>query len=275
MTISFTFASDISIFVALVLTIISFFVGVLGGFVGLALGTIRLPAMLLLGIDPRIAAGTNIITSSVSSFFGAVKHIKEKNINKRIILFMGIPATIGTLIGGLLSPYVPVDLLLISTGLLVFWQGIEFIFLGISNKSEMSEALESKIDTEKGDFNKSNIVVETGLGLSIGTLGGAVGLILGSIRLPVIIRILKIDPRIAAGSNLFIGFFMGITGVIGHAFNNQVDYRLMVLIGSAAALGSYIGATYTNKIAINKFILILGVVLSIIGIILTLRALIH
>ena len=188
---------------------------------------------------------------------------------------MGIPATIGTLIGGLLSPYVPVDLLLISTGLLVFWQGIEFIFLGISNKREMSEALETKIDTEKGDFNKRNIVVETGLGLSIGTLGGAVGLILGSIRLPVIIRILKIDPRIAAGSNLFIGFFMGITGVIGHALNNQVDYRLMVLIGSAAALGSYIGATYTNKIAINKFILILGFVLSIIGIILTLRALIH
>ena len=80
---SYTFLSDISILVAVVLTIISFFVGVLGGLVGLALGTIRLPAMLLLGIDPRIAAGTNIITSSVSSFFGAVKHIRENNINKR------------------------------------------------------------------------------------------------------------------------------------------------------------------------------------------------
>ena len=273
MTISFTFASDISVLIALVLTVISFCVGILGGLVGLALGTIRLPAMLLLGIDPRIAAGTNIITSSVSSFFGAVKHIKEKNINKRIILFMGIPATIGTLIGGLFSPYVPVDLLLISAGLLVLWQGIEFIFLSKSNKNKMSEAIGNQTDEKHGSFNKSNIALETGLGLSIGTLGGAVGLILGSIRLPAIIRILKIDPRIAAGSNLFIGFFMGITGVIGHSFNNQVDYQLMILMGSAAALGSYIGANYTNKISINKFILILGIILSLVGIILCVKPL--
>ena len=89
--------SDHLVWKALLLTIISLLVGILGGFVGLALGTIRLPAMLLLGIDPRIAAGTNIITSSISSFFGTVKHIKEKNINRRIILFMGIPATIGSI----------------------------------------------------------------------------------------------------------------------------------------------------------------------------------
>ena len=273
MTISFTFASDTSVLIALVLTVISFCVGILGGLVGLALGTIRLPAMLLLGIDPRIAAGTNIITSSVSSFFGAVKHIKEKNINKRIILFMGIPATIGTLLGGLLSPHVPVDLLLISAGLLVLWQGLEFIFLGMSNKNKMSEAFGSETNQKTGTFNKNNIALETGLGLSIGTLGGAVGLILGSIRLPAIIRILKIDPRIAAGSTLFIGFFMGITGFIGHSFNNQVDYQLMILMASGAALGSYIGANYTNKISINKFILILGIILSIVGIVLTGRPL--
>ena len=267
----YTFASNISILVALVLTIISFFVGVLGGLVGLALGTIRLPAMLLLGIDPRIAAGTNIITSSVSSFFGAVKHIREKNINKQIILFMGIPATAGTFIGGLLSPHVPIDLLLISVGILVLWQGIEFIILGLSKKQKISDALGTNIDSTKGKFNKTSIAIECSLGLSIGTLGGAVGLILGSIRLPAIIRILKIDPRIAAGSNLFIGFFMGIAGVIGHSFNNQVDYGLMILMTSSAALGSYLGANYSNKISINKFVLILGIVLSIVGLILTTR----
>lgn len=275
MTFPFTFNSDTSILVVLILTIISFGVGVLGGFVGLALGTIRLPAMILLGIDPRIAAGTNIIVSSISSFFGAVKHIKEKNINKRIILFMGIPATIGTLLGGLLSPHVPVDLLLICVGLLVLWQGVEFILLGMSNKNKMSETFGSQPDDKKGTSNKNNIAIETFLGVSIGTLGGAVGLILGSIRLPAIIRILKIDPRIAAGSNLFIGFFMGITGFIGHSFNNQVDYQLMILMASAAALGSYIGANYTNRISINKFILILGFILSIVGIILMARPLLN
>ncbi|SVD60396.1 uncharacterized protein METZ01_LOCUS413250, partial [marine metagenome] len=165
---------------------------------------------------------------------------------------MGIPATIGTFIGGFLSPYVPSNLLLISVGVLVLWQGLEFIYLGFSNENKMRDAFSNKTYTEKGTFRRNNIILETGLGLSIGTLGGAVGLILGSIRLPAIIRILKIDPRIAAGSNLFIGFFMGITGFIAHSFNGQVDYWLMLLMASAAAAGSYIGANYTNKIAINK-----------------------
>ena len=60
------------------LGLISFFVGLLGGFVGLALGTIRLPIMLLLGINPKIAAGTNILVSSLSSFLGSVQHLKNK-----------------------------------------------------------------------------------------------------------------------------------------------------------------------------------------------------
>ena len=108
------FSTDLSISIIITIGLSSFLVGILGGFVGLALGTIRLPIIILLGIDPRIAAGTNIITSTISSFFGTVRHIQEKNVNKQIILFMGIPAVFGALLGGYLAPYVPVNLLLFS-----------------------------------------------------------------------------------------------------------------------------------------------------------------
>ena len=47
------------------------------------------------------------------------------------------------------------------------------------------------------------------MGLVIGVTGGAVGLILGSLRLPGLIQVLGMGPRIAAGTNLFIGFAMG------------------------------------------------------------------
>ena len=64
-----------SIEILIFLGIISFLVGLLGGFVGLALGTIRLPIMLLIGINPKIAAGTNILVSSLSSFLGSLQHL--------------------------------------------------------------------------------------------------------------------------------------------------------------------------------------------------------
>lgn len=267
------FESGISLQIAITLTFVSFFVGVLGGFVGLALGTIRLPVMLFLGIDPRIAAGTNIITSTVASFFGTIRHIREKNVDKRIIIFMGIPATLGAFLGGLFSPYVPVNFLMLAAGILVLWQGIEFVILSRSKENQMSNAFAKNLAGSHGTFTKNRILTESGLGLSIGLIGGAIGLILGSIRLPAIIRILKIDPRIAAGSNLFIGFFMGITGLVGHAFHGQVDYLLVLLIASAAAIGSYIGANYTRKVSLNKFILILGLILSLVGLALIYRPL--
>ena len=47
--------SDLLLWKAVTLTIISLAVGVLGGFVGLALGTVRLPAMLLMGMAAPVA----------------------------------------------------------------------------------------------------------------------------------------------------------------------------------------------------------------------------
>ena len=69
--------SDVLIWNAVVLTAVSLGVGLLGGFVGLALGTMRLPAMLLMGMAAPTAGGTNILVSSISSIFGAVRHLRE------------------------------------------------------------------------------------------------------------------------------------------------------------------------------------------------------
>ena len=52
--------SDVLVWQAVLLTLVSLVVGVLGGFVGLALGTMRLPALLMMGIAaPRQPAPTS------------------------------------------------------------------------------------------------------------------------------------------------------------------------------------------------------------------------
>ena len=80
---------------AVVLTIVSFCVGVLGGFVGLALGTMRLPALLLIGMPSPIAAGTNILISGMSALPGTLRHLREGRVDVRIVLAMGVPAVAG------------------------------------------------------------------------------------------------------------------------------------------------------------------------------------
>ena len=267
------FASEIAVWQAALLTAFSFAVGILGGFVGLALGTIRLPMMLLLGMAAPIAGGTNILVSGLASLAGAARHWREGRVNLRIVLVMGVPACIGALIGGFLSDAAPTGLLIALAGLLVFWQGVEFlIMVRERSKSGDDQALfGGELSGSAGMFTPGRVSAEAGIGLGVGLLGGAVGLILGSIRLPVLIRILRVDPRIAAGTNLFIGVLIGASGWVGHVINGQVDYALLALMGAAAMVGSYYGAKLTGRVRLNGLLLAMGVVLMVVGALLVWR----
>lgn len=264
--------SDLLLWKAVTLTIISLAVGVLGGFVGLALGTVRLPAMLLMGMAAPVAGGTNILVSSLASLTGAIRHYREGRVNFRIVLIMGVPAFIGAFIGGFAADVTPENLLIFLAGLLVFWQGVEFVILYRNRRGNKSAHMfGADLEGQTGTFTPGRIGSEAGVGFGVGLLGGAVGLILGSIRLPALVRILRIDPRIAAGTNLFIGFFMGSLGWVGHATKGEVDYPLLVMMGAAAMIGSYLGARLTGRVSLNSLILTMGVVLLVVGALLVVR----
>ena len=264
----FGLPSDVLVWQALLLTLISFAVGLLGGFVGLALGTMRLPALLLMGITAPTAGGTNILVSSLASLTGAIRHFREGRVNMRIVLFMGVPAFVGAFAGGFASDIVSESLLILAAGLLVGWQGVEFIVMARNRRRDQEggqHLFGADLVGAPGVFTRNRIIAEGGIGLGVGLLGGAVGLILGSIRLPALIRILRIDPRIAAGTNLFIGFFLGALGWIGHALRGEVDYPLLAAMGIMAMVGSYIGAKYTGKASLNTLITTMGFVLMAVG----------
>ena len=85
------------------------------------------------------------------------------------------------------------------------------------------------------------------IGFGVGFLGGVVGLVLGSIHMPAMITILKMESRVAVGTNLAAASVMGIAGLIGHIINNNIDYLVLAVMGSGAMLGGYLGARYTNR----------------------------
>ena len=257
-------SSDVLLWQALLLTVISGLVGVLGGFVGLALGTMRLPALLLMGLPAPSAAGVNIMVSSLSALTGSIRHLREGRVNLRIVLVMGIPAFVGAFIGGFGSRWAPEALLLSLAGLLVFWQGIEFLIRVIPSGGGSSSERQN-LWGETPTFTRNRMALEAGIGLAVGLLGGAVGLILGSIRLPALIRILRVDPRIAAGTNLFIGFVMGSVGWIGHLAQGHVNYPLLAMMAASAMVGSYYGAKLTGRVSLDKLIGVTGLALLGVG----------
>ncbi|HZD35922.1 MAG TPA: sulfite exporter TauE/SafE family protein [Nitrososphaeraceae archaeon] len=98
-----------------------------------------------------------------------------------------------------------------------------------------------------------------------------VGLVLGSIRMPAMISILKMQPRIAVGTNLAASSVMGTSGLIGHIINNNIDYFVLIIMGSSAMIGGYLGARYTNRFSERSLKRIIGLVLIVVAAIMFFR----
>ena len=251
-----------------ILAVISLAVGVLGGMVGLALGTMRLPAMLLIGMEAGVAGGTNILVSTLSAMVGGFRHLREGRVDWRIVLYLGVPAIVGAFIGGFAASLVPVGVLVLGAGIFVAWQGIEF-FLMVRKVSLVTPgSVIEPLDPRSVFLASKRGAVEAVLGFTVGLVGGAVGLILGSVRLPIIIRVMRADPRIAAGSNLMIGSFLGAFGFIGHGIQGELDLIVLAVMAVPAMVGTYFGARLTGRISVNGLLLAMAAVLLVVGILL-------
>ena len=258
--------SEALLWQAALLTAMSFGVGIVGGFVGLALGTVRLPVLLFLGLPSTLAAGTNIIVSTASSLFGALRHMREGRVDLRVVLIMGVPSFGGAFLGGFYAGEAPEGLLVLVVGILVLWQGIELAAKARAASESAGGPGTAMADALGGGTSRrGGPLVAAAMGLVIGVTGGAVGLILGSLRLPGLIRVLGMDPRVAAGTNLFIGFAMGASGWTGHVARGQVDYPLAVLMGLAAVAGVNIGARQTGRAGLRTLLASMGAVLIVVG----------
>lgn len=268
---SFGLPSNVLVWQAIFLTLLSFAVGIIAGAVGLALGTIRLPFLLLLGMPAPIAAGTNILVSTLSALTGSYKHLREGRVDFYVVAVQGIPGVIGSFIGGFASGLVPEALLISFVGVLLVWQGVDLFSRATKAEEKAIPGSTPRLGHQAqglARWTAGQIVAEAIVGFGVGLLGGAVGLILGTVRLPALIKILNMDPRIAAGSNLVIGVLMGGFGWLGHMVKGQVDYPILALMGITGMIGNYHGAHWTGKLSPRNLLYLMGAVLLAVGLLL-------
>jgi uncharacterized membrane protein YfcA len=236
-------------------------IGFVGGMVGLILGVLRFPFIISSEVSVGVAAGTNIGISTMAAIPAAIRHFRQNNVNIRIFLVMGITGAVGAFCGSLLTRYVPVYLLLAFIGIIVSYESF-ILIRGKSDKTNSGLPTKSK--------NKI-ILTESIIGFAIGLLGGLVGLVLGSVRMPTMISVLKMNPSIAVGTNLAASSVMGLSALIGHLLSNEVDFLILVVLGSTAMIGGYIGASFTQHFSERNLKRIIGTVLMVVAVTIFIR----
>ncbi|HKH31334.1 MAG TPA: sulfite exporter TauE/SafE family protein [Gaiellaceae bacterium] len=227
-----------------------FAVALAGGLVGLVLGNIRLPAVLLVAASPASAGGANIAISGVAAATASLGHVRAGRINWRLFAWMAPPSVAGALVGGFLAGVVPDEAVLLGIAVVLVYSGVDLL-----RRKPQPRPADHQLDVRAAVVS----------GAAIGLLGGFVGLILGSLRMPALLRLVGETPARAVGTNLLVGVLVGIAGLLGHLPSAAPDLGI-VLVGSGASIpGALIGARLTGRLSEDQLVKAIGVVLLIAG----------
>jgi uncharacterized membrane protein YfcA len=234
----------------LALTLIgSFVAGYVGSMLGLVLGTLRLPLIVAVSGSPLAAAGTNIAISAASAGAGALRHAREGRVDWRVVAWMAPPSVAGAILGGLYAGDVPERLLEAGIAAVLVWSGVDLVVRPVRPLAR----------------ERLRLLPAVVAGFGIGTLGGAVGVILGTLRMPALVRGVGLGIKRAAGTNLVVGFLLGVAGFAAHAGSIGVRWSTLVAGLAGALPGGWLGARATGRFDERALRLALGAVLALVG----------
>ena len=238
----------------------AFLVSFFGGLVGMVLGNLRLPVIVLVGSSAAAAAGANVAISGAAALTAAYAHWRSGRLSWRLFAWMAPPSLVGAIAGGLIAGELPDRVLLAAIALAVLYGAFE---IGRFERPEGGAG---------GVPSRASLLVNAAvIGLVVGLLGGIVGLILGTLRLPALIRYVGISPYAAVGTNAAVGVVVGIGGLVGH-LPSGIDWEILGVGAAAAMPAAYLGARFTGRLDERQLLRTIAAILLVSGTALAVQA---
>jgi uncharacterized membrane protein YfcA len=197
------------------------------------LGTLRLPAILLLSGDAASGAGTNVAISAASAASGGYGHARAGRVDWRTVAWMTPPSVAGAVAGALLTDQLPTRLLLAAIAAVLAWNGLDLLVRPVKARPSAQPRLAPAVV----------------FGFAIGVLGGAVGVILGTLRMPALLRGVGLTAHRAVGTNLIVGFALGLFAFATHTLLGEIDWGLLAAGIGGALPGAWLGARTTGRLS--------------------------
>lgn len=161
------------------------------------------------------------------------------------------PSVAGALAGGYLSGRVSDTALLLAIAAVLVYSGFDLL-------------LRKPVAAREGE--ELNVPAAVVSGALIGLLGGFVGLILGSLRMPALLRLVGMRAATAVGTNLAVGVFVGVAGLLGHLPSAAPDWKLILVGGAASVPAALLGARLTGRLSEQALVRAIGAVLLVAGV---------
>jgi len=267
------------------ISIVGLFIGFLVGLTGMGGGSLLAPIMILVfRIPPVWAVGTDIAYSTVTKALGSVVHIRQKNVNFKVALWLACGSVPATFLSVSLVQYIRKHYGTVVNGIILHTLGFTLLLVAVLLVLKpliMHRLYQKRIETQKQATLKGEMeltkrsnrwekwyrpLVTALVGAFVGFLVGLTSVGSGTL---IIVSMAFLFPRITAkelvGTDIFQAFMLLAAGAIAYLSAGTINWPIvgMLLIGSLP--GVFLGSKLSKFIPDRYMRPVLATVLVISG----------
>ncbi|QSR83880.1 sulfite exporter TauE/SafE family protein [Methylacidimicrobium sp. B4] len=220
---------------------LGFCIAFLIGLTGVGGGTLTVPILLFLGIEPAVAVGVALGFSALIKIPSSLIYFLKRDINQRILLLLSLGGIPGVVAGSFLLAHVSrkghlgsfillaIGLTVVLSSLLNLWFTLTEHRLHLHRYLRWLPAFSFFIGLEVGSFSAG---------------GGALGSLL-------LLTLTKLSPSEVVGTDIAFGMLLSLVGGGIHAHQGLSDSQLIFAMVAGGILGA-IGGSYACTIIPKK-----------------------
>ncbi len=249
--------------------IFGFGIGAMVGMTGMGGGTLMTPLLILIfGVKPVTAIGTDIFYAAVTKTVGGWRHLRMGTVNRGLALWLAagsVPASVlGVWAIGLLQDQIGEERL---DSIVYALLGGTLLMVGIITLARA--LILSNLVEERDDFElkRRHKVAAVAIGIVTGFVIGITSAGSGTVIAILLIAVFRLAPKKVVGTDVFHAAILLWAAGIAHWAEGNVDFVLAgnILLGSIP--GVVIGSHFAARMPTGGLRTALGVVLVAAGIV--------
>jgi uncharacterized membrane protein YfcA len=241
-----------------------FFVGMIVGFTGVGGGALMTPVLVLLfGVHPATAVGTDLLYAAVTKSVGATIHNKAKSVDWAVVRRLAagsVPATLLTF-----AAMQALDLHASKGGALAVMLGVVLLMTSITLlfRSRIVEFMAGRVaSTSPGMVTAQTVITGVVLGVLVTTTSvgaGAIG----------VTALLIIYPRLPTlrivGSDIAHAVPLTLISGLGHWYMGDVDFVMLVSLLIGSIPGIALGSSLAPRLPERALRILLAIILALVS----------
>ena len=234
-----------------VLALLGLLAALAGSLGGIGGATLLVPALLIGGVQPTVAAPIGLMVVGAGSLASGARQLNEGLVHHRIGLTVELAASVGVVGGALASTQVPEQLLtFVLAGAAMVGAVAAFTRKGMRNLPHAAFGEEAvagewpgtlggqyRLGDDVVPYQARRVPLGMALCLGAGLVAGLSGVGGGFLKTPAMSEVMHVPAKVAAATTTFTLGITAATGLLVYSGQGRLDLRA----GAAAVLGALVG----------------------------------